>query len=87
MTDRRAFRPVVTGIAVIQAFRRLSGSQFAWRTPPYEYELTKMPIDILAGSDTLREQIDLNRDATDIAQDWTAAIESFKVLRQQYLLY
>ena len=87
VTDRRTFRPVVTGVAVIQAFRRLSGSQFAWRTPPYEYELTKMPIDILAGSDTLRQQIDLDRDAIDIAEDWTDAIESFKVLRQQYLLY
>ena len=87
MTDRRTFRPVVTGGAVIQAFRRLSGSQFAWRTPPYEYESTKMPIDILAGSDTLRQQIDLDRDAIDIAEDWTDAIESFKVLRQQYLLY
>ena len=87
VTDRRTFRPVVTGVAIIQAFRRLSGSQFAWRTPPYEYELTKMPIDILAGSDTLRQQIDLDRNATDIAQDWTDAIESFKVLRKRYLLY
>ena len=78
---------MVTGVAIIQAFRRLSGSQFAWRTPPYEYELTKMPIDILAGSDTLRQQIDLDRNATDIAQDWTDAIESFKVLRKRYLLY
>jgi uncharacterized protein YbbC (DUF1343 family) len=46
-----------------------------------------MPIDILAGSDTLRQQIDLDRNATDIAQDWTDAIESFKVLRKRYLLY
>jgi uncharacterized protein YbbC (DUF1343 family) len=46
-----------------------------------------MPIDILAGSDTLRQQIDLDRNATDIAQDWTDAIESFNVLRKRYLLY
>lgn len=87
VTDRRAFRPVVTGVAIIQAFRRLTGSQFAWRTPPYEYETTKMPIDILAGSDTLRQQIELDRNATDIAQGWIDAIESFNVLRQRYLLY
>ncbi len=87
VTDRRAFRPVVTGVAVIQAFRRLSGSQFAWRTPPYEYELTKMPIDILAGSDALRQQIELDRNATEIAQDWSDAIEAFHSLRQRYLLY
>ena len=80
VTDRRAFRPVVTGVAIIQAFRRLAGSKFAWRT-------TKMPIDILAGSDTLRQQIELDRNATDIAQGWIDAIESFNVLRQRYLLY
>ena len=31
---------------------------FEWRDPPYEYEHDKMPIDILAGSPALREQIE-----------------------------
>ena len=32
-----------------------------WRDPPYEYEYDKMPIDCLAGSSELREQIRMRR--------------------------
>ena len=35
---------------------------FAWRQPPYEYEQEKLPIDILAGSDALRSQIEAGTD-------------------------
>src|SRR5688572_24014789 len=57
-TDRAAFRPVLTGAALIQMFRRFDPESFAWRQPPYEYEHTKLPIDILAGSDALRLQVE-----------------------------
>ena len=40
------------------AFRAGDPSRFEWRQPPYEYEHEKPPIDILAGSADLREQID-----------------------------
>lgn len=57
VTDRAAFRPVLTGAAVIAAFR-LADPKFAWNPPPYEYEYEKMPIDILAGSDRFSAMID-----------------------------
>ena len=37
VTDRTVFRPVATGVALIEAFRRASPERFAWRDPPYEY--------------------------------------------------
>jgi uncharacterized protein YbbC (DUF1343 family) len=85
--DRRAFRPVETGVALIKAFRDADPSQFAWRQPPYEYEHTKMPIDILAGSSDLREQIDAGASARDIARSWTETVAAFKQTRERYLLY
>ena len=45
----------------IAAFRAADPDRFSWRDPPYEYEHDKMPIDILAGSSELREQIDAGR--------------------------
>ena len=45
-------------MALIAAFRAADPDRFAWRDPPYEYEHDKMPIDILAGSSELREQIE-----------------------------
>jgi len=57
MLDRRTFRAVESGVALIEAFRAASPAEFAWKPPPYEYEYDKMPIDCLAGSSELREQI------------------------------
>jgi uncharacterized protein YbbC (DUF1343 family) len=53
VTDAATFRPVVTGIAVLAALRRLYPEAFAWR-----FEGGKYPIDRLAGTTGIREGID-----------------------------
>ena len=58
VTDAEAFRPVTTALAVLKAARELAPGDFAWREPPYEYEETLMPIDILWGHEGLREGLD-----------------------------
>jgi uncharacterized protein YbbC (DUF1343 family) len=85
--DRRAFKPVETGVSLIAAFRAAGVDQFAWRNPPYEYEHDKMPIDILAGSSELREQIEKGIDSRAIASSWTPSVDAFMKTRSQYLLY
>jgi uncharacterized protein YbbC (DUF1343 family) len=87
VTDRAVFKPVITGVALIDAFRRLDPSRFAWRQPPYEYEHDKMPIDILAGSDVLRQQIESGAPVGDIAASWADDEAAFRRLRASYLLY
>ena len=42
----------------LAAFRAADPDRFRWRDPPYEYEHRLPPIDILAGSSELREQIE-----------------------------
>ena len=85
--DRTTFRPVVTGVALIQMFRRFDPSNFAWRPPPYEYEHEKLPIDILAGSDRLRTQIESNAALDDIADSWREDEQAFAKTREAFLLY
>ena len=85
--DRRTFKPVATGVTLIEAFRTAGKNEFAWRRPPYEYEHDKMPIDILAGSSELREQIEGGIDAHAIASSWAPAVDAFMKIRQKYLLY
>ena len=87
VTDRAAFKPVLTGAALIQMFLRLDPQQFAWRQPPYEYEHEKLPIDILAGSDVLRRQIESDMPPREIADSWRADEDEFRRLRQPFLLY
>ena len=88
VTDRRAFKPVLTGAALIGAFHQALPAGFAlWRQPPYEYEHEKLPIDILAGSDALRTQVDAGVPADEIAQSWREDEAAFRKARAPYLLY
>jgi uncharacterized protein YbbC (DUF1343 family) len=87
VTDRDAFRPVLTGAALIQMFLKSSPATFAWRQPPYEYEHEKLPIDILAGSSRLRQQIESQVHPTQIAESWQEDEAAFRTRRQPFLLY
>jgi uncharacterized protein YbbC (DUF1343 family) len=87
VTDRRQFQPVLVGVALIAMFHRTDPGRFAWRQPPYEYEHDKMPIDILAGSAVLRQQIEADVDASEIARSWRDDQEAFRKLREPFLLY
>jgi uncharacterized protein YbbC (DUF1343 family) len=84
--ERRTFRPVLTGVALLAAFRALD-SGFRWRDPPYEYEHEKLPIDILAGSPQLREQLESGAEPEAIARSWDAGVAEFRKLRDRFLLY
>jgi len=85
--NRDDFRPVLTGVALIDMFRRFDPARFAWRPPPYEYEHHKPPIDILAGSDALRRHVEAGVPLRTIVESWREDEESFVRLRQPYLLY
>jgi uncharacterized protein YbbC (DUF1343 family) len=85
--DRRTFRPVEIGIALIEAFRAANPRAFAWRDPPYEYEHTLAPIDILYGSSALRDGLARGATAAELAASWTPDVERFLDVREKFLLY
>ena len=58
VTDRATFEPVLAAIAALQEVARQAGDRFEWRPAPYEYEMEKRPIDILAGNTWVREAIE-----------------------------
>jgi uncharacterized protein YbbC (DUF1343 family) len=87
VTDRRAFRAVETGVALVEAFRRADVRQFTWRDPPYEYEYEKPPIDILYGSPALREGLDAGQTAAELAAAWPDSMTDFLAMRRAFLLY
>jgi uncharacterized protein YbbC (DUF1343 family) len=87
VTDRHLFAPVAAGAALLREFHGIAPDQFAWRMPPYEYEHDKMPIDILAGSPALREQVEAQAPLADIVASWAEGEAEFRALRQSVLLY
>jgi uncharacterized protein YbbC (DUF1343 family) len=84
---RNDFASVMAGVALLREAYALAPDQFKWRDPPYEYEHDKMPIDILAGSPTLREQIEQQVPLRDISDSWRPGEAAFIERRSPYLLY
>ena len=84
--DREAFRPLRTSVHLIDEFHRQDPGRFAWREPPYEYEHRKMPVDILYGSDRLRDAVAAGTVAA-LVDGWAADEDRFRRARQPFLLY
>lgn len=87
VTDREAFRPVRTGLAVIAAFRTLLGDAFRWRTERYEFVDDRPAIDLLFGSDRERLALEAGVPWRDIAAAWEPEEAAFRERRRVYLLY
>ncbi|HUR35367.1 MAG TPA: DUF1343 domain-containing protein [Vicinamibacterales bacterium] len=87
VTDRAAFAPVLVGILLTEAFRAAGAGAFEWKPPPYEYEYTLLPFDILCGTSTTREQIEAGVAAEAIARTWEPGVAAFSRVRERFLLY
>jgi uncharacterized protein YbbC (DUF1343 family) len=87
VTDRAAFRPVRTGLAVLAALRDLSGERFAWRAEPYEFVADPPAIDLLFGSSRERLALEAGRPPAEIARAWEAEEDDFRRRRGDILLY
>ncbi|MCG5055623.1 MAG: DUF1343 domain-containing protein [Myxococcales bacterium] len=87
VSDRAAFRPYLTGVAILRQLRRLCGEAFSWRTEPYEFVADHPAIDLLTGSAAVREGVDAGASLGDLEQTWRAAEAAFPERRAPHLLY
>jgi uncharacterized protein YbbC (DUF1343 family) len=81
VTDRAAFLPVRTGIAVLKALHDQHPKEFAFLPgqPPF--------FDRLAGVDDLRAAIARGDTLDVIEARWQPGLAAFEALRRQHLLY
>lgn len=88
ISDRERYRPFKTAVGIIKVIRDLYPKEFLWNNPPYEYEETLLPIDILAGSDCLRRGIEKGDNIKTMESSWNEELRRFKNgVRKNYLLY
>ncbi len=86
--NREKFKPFKTGVAVLKAVHDLYPKHFLWREPPYEYETKKMPIDILAGTDRLRKDIENGKPLEQMEGWWKEECSVFqRKVRKRFLIY
>jgi uncharacterized protein YbbC (DUF1343 family) len=88
VTDRNRFKPFKTAAAILKSVRELYPKYFSWNKPPYEYEAKLLPIDILAGTDRLREDIDRGQALNTMEAWWNRESRDFdRKIREKYLIY
>src|SRR5207249_6304132 len=95
VTDRAAFRPVRTGLAVLAALRDATGEpggsfpqlRFAWRTEEYEFVRDPIAIDLLFGGDRERKALEAGEGWRDIAAAWEPEEKWFRQRQTQAILY
>jgi len=87
VTERRAFEPVITGIAIVKTAYDMYRDDFRWKDPPYEYEYDRNPFDVISGTSKVREAIERGDDLASIQASWETPLAEFKALRERFLLY
>jgi len=87
VTDRKAFRPFLTGAAIIHTAACLAPEAFAWRAGAYEFVSHVPAIDILFGSDRLRRLVDSGATFREIEMLCVGGKTDFSEERRPYLIY
>lgn len=87
VSDRDAFEPYRTGLAVLVAVRKLWPESFAWREEPYEFRADVPAIDLLTGRAAVRQAIDAGAALEDVVSIATGGTELYDAGRGKALLY
>ncbi|MGA1823053.1 MAG: exo-beta-N-acetylmuramidase NamZ domain-containing protein [bacterium] len=85
--DRPAFKPFMTGVAIIKTVMDMYPGSFEWSEGPYEYETEKKPIDILFGTDKIRILLEEGVPVIKIEEWYNKDLNEFNNIRKKYLLY
>ncbi len=87
VTDRSAFRPLRTGVAMLRAVWGLDGSRARWRAEPYEFVSDRLAVDLLAGGSWLRRGIEEDATLDDLCRAWASNESDFINRNADSLLY
>ena len=87
VTNRAAFEPVLTGVAIVKTAFDMYGDDFRWKEPPYEYVYNQNPFDVISGTSQLRELIEQRASLTEIQASWGVPLRQFMTTRARFLLY
>ena len=87
VTDSARYLPYRTSLAVLQATMQLYPGFFQYKEPPYEYEFEKLPLDLILGDRTVREQLAQGQEIMELEAGWQQELRAFDGARQHYFLY
>jgi len=87
ITSKESFNSYFSSLILLQLIIKHHKKEFKFKEPPYEYEYERMPMDLILGSDTLRERLCRFEDLNKVQDQWSTELETFKSLSRKYYLY
>lgn len=87
VVDSSKFMPYRTSLVFMQAFLKLYPEHFKYKQPPYEYDYKKLPMDLILGSQKIRQEVEKGIPVLEIESHWFEELDEFKKIRRQFFLY
>ncbi|MFN7951778.1 MAG: DUF1343 domain-containing protein [bacterium] len=87
VTDRDAFLPFRTSLALVAAIRRAWPADLDWRRDTYEFVSDRLAFDLLTGGDRERRAIDSGMPISEVESAWRDEHAAFLEIRRRFLLY
>ncbi|MBW2411667.1 MAG: DUF1343 domain-containing protein [Deltaproteobacteria bacterium] len=87
VTDPDAYRPYKTSLQLLQSVIQNHPDKFQWKSPPYEYETKRLPIDLIVGDQSIRQRLEAGEPVAEIEASWQDGLEEFRELSRKYYLY
>ena len=85
--DRFAYAPYAASLGLLQAVIACHANDFQWKSPPYEYEFEKMPIDLIVGDRDIRQQLEHLEPLDSIIASWQEKTDEFQQMSRRFYLY
>jgi len=81
------FNPYHLSLKLFQAVWKHHGTDFQYKSPPYEYEYERRPIDLIMGDRNIRRRIENMASVEAIEASWQPELKGFAETSRPYLLY
>jgi uncharacterized protein YbbC (DUF1343 family) len=85
--DLEKFQPYYTSLALLKAILETHPDHFEWKSPPYEYEYDKRPIDLILGDGSITNGLSSGVPISQLRNQWQTELDDFRQWRKPYLLY
>lgn len=85
-----SFKPYLTSLAILAAVLELWPDDFKLKEPPYEYEFTRRPIDLILGQNDLFDHLATGWGLTELEElesSWRPDLAEYENRRQACLMY
>jgi uncharacterized protein YbbC (DUF1343 family) len=87
VTSADQFRPYRTSLVLLQAVLRLYPEHFRYKSPPYEYEYERLPMDLILGDSDLRQALEDGVHVDELERQWQMGLNDYQRRRQAVFLY